>query len=1121
MKTALNHTKIFIGDTVANGSVQAVLACVVAHLETAHISCVIFANVNLGGRQLDCIVLTETRALVIEAKGYRRRLRGGPNGPWQVQIAGGEWKGTRNAYLQARDAALALRDAMRAFATDEPPYPTAALVFEPHVPEGSELSGDFKVAILNLDELPTELEKAGPGGWPLARWLAFAQHHRLIAVTDVAAACDPALAKAEELLTSYRKGFVRTYGPLTVDILSSSWKADTGSMDSEEVTRRITLGADACLLGPSGCGKSATAYCAAIAFAQRDGIPIAIAAKNFSGSMKVMLDDEVQQIVDAQARDVIASAQSLNRPLLLAIDGFNECSENQRVDLLRRAAAFGRRYEALIVITSQTSLSRADLLRLDVYTVAPPSSNLKTAIATQAAAGQPLSASAAELLTVVDSCLEARLVGQLGASKAGHASRFDLFDMFVRSRLGELSALGISRLAAIAGWMTERITFSMSIRDLDRTATGGSPPTITASLVTNRLLSIRGDRVSFSHDLFLDAYSAEAVIRVAANDATAVVLALADPIHERRREFILGAINDPVLLERVLAELADAELIDACLAGRCGRRAREWAEVVAERVFEILAEEIASARLTLSGAGMWSVGFEHSTIAWTKQQRAFVHALPARVAAGSYLDKIIELAGHMDRRLVTERSRLRDEASEKKIALRSEAFGAAYVSQHGEAPGLTHISSRLHAGLVPWHREEALGSMLLERLRRTDLSLGQVYFLLALFRRNGVFDSAAATVIGELLDRYWTGAPYHFKLDLMDSAGWCGRADDAERQTLIDRIEALPNEPHIFLSTTVVEALQHLGALEDSADEYKDVVLREVADCLAAPQDPDACARAYSVYSACMDHPYSNAYCAIFNDLAPSERATMLSMAARGVSDSAAFVAPLIVEIAALPNRQVTLVLDRFLTPPGPDSFNLSEAIEVFALAHLAFGQNQLPLHVTEPAEATANTATLGACGRILYWMNRTDLSLAERTTNSASAQAFLEADRAGLTVNCLRLVERIRIEGWTQSAGLPPPVQSIASLVPMAAIALAKRALNNPDLLNGYFKFYNDHDRLNDLIYAVGIVGRLGTTADIAFLRDYVGDVSLGRPAIEAIREIEERSVDGSYERSASPSWG
>jgi hypothetical protein len=36
----------------------------------------------------------------------------GANGPWQVRLASGQWKDFRNPYLQARDAALALRDAM-------------------------------------------------------------------------------------------------------------------------------------------------------------------------------------------------------------------------------------------------------------------------------------------------------------------------------------------------------------------------------------------------------------------------------------------------------------------------------------------------------------------------------------------------------------------------------------------------------------------------------------------------------------------------------------------------------------------------------------------------------------------------------------------------------------------------------------------------------------------------------------------------------------------------------------------------------------------------------------------------------------------------------------------------
>ncbi len=1079
----------------------------VAHFEATSTPALILANVNLGGRQLDCVALTATRAVVLEAKGYHRRLRGGPNGAWEVELAGGAWKAIQSPYLQVLGGRHALRDAMAMFDGGSVPYPDAAVVFAPTIPPNSQISSDFKVAIRGMDVLPSELSQGGGQGWPLDKWEAFVRHHRLNEVPDVATACSPVLAEAHALLARYASGFLRTYRPLTTGIVDALWENGEASVTSDQLMSHLTHGGDAYLLGPSGCGKSMTAYGAAAEFAEKGGVPIAVAAKNFSVSMKALLDDEVHQIADADAGQLISAAARINRPLMLLLDGLNECSDTQRGDVVRRAATFARRYAARITVTTQAVVERSDLLPLDTYVAIAPGLDVKLAIARQAAEGQALPASAIELLKVVGTGLEAGVVGRLGTKVGPEVSRFGLLDLYVRERLGDGAADCVARLAGIAGWMAERITFSISRRDVERLADSSSR-TLADRLVAANILVTRGERISFQHDLYMDAYAAEAVIRAVRNDVQGVANALGHPVHAKRKEFILGAIDDPILLEEVLAILADPELILSCLAGRCGRRAREWAEAGTLRALTIMAKEIDGVRLVIEGEKTRSVGFEPSVVAWTAGERAFVYALPSQVVAGHHLETMLALVARMDRRLAIERVRLGEEAAKKNIGLRGESFYAAYVSQMSGIPALSYVSSRIHAGLVPWHANEAIGPRLLELLRDPDLSIGQAYFLLSLFHRNCKYDTAAAVVIADLIDRFWNGAPYHFKLDLMHNAAWCWPAADAAREALIAKIEALPTEPHFFLSTSVVEALQHLGGLEAGEREYEDVVRNEIAQCLAAPGDPDMQAAAFGVYSACMDHPYSNSYAAIFNALPPEDRATMLTMAARGVRDDSFFLSPLIVETASLSDKLAAEALQRFLDPPRKDSFNPRDTIQAFTLAHLAYAQNELPLPPHQPDESDPAAAALSACGTILYWMNRIDQSVADQLAKSSAARAYLQGDRTEVVLNCLRLTERVYIEGWQRTAGLPPVTQSIAEFVPQEALALAKQALVDPSALKGYFAHYHQRDRFDDLDYAVGLVGRFGTTVDIPLLRKLAALEELSGSAIAGIRAIEERSA-------------
>ena len=119
----LSVTSLYIGDRVAHGSDRAALERVLSLLGRDKRDAVVLANVNLGGRQIDLIVGLEEMALVIEAKGHSRPIRGGRNGLWQYQAASGDWVNFRNPYLQALDAKNKVRDAMGSIVGSEGPVP--------------------------------------------------------------------------------------------------------------------------------------------------------------------------------------------------------------------------------------------------------------------------------------------------------------------------------------------------------------------------------------------------------------------------------------------------------------------------------------------------------------------------------------------------------------------------------------------------------------------------------------------------------------------------------------------------------------------------------------------------------------------------------------------------------------------------------------------------------------------------------------------------------------------------------------------------------------------------------------------------------------------------------------
>ena len=661
-------SNLYMGSPITHESERAVLERILHLLERDQRPAVILANVSLNARQIDLIVGTKEMALAIEAKGVTRPIRGGENGRWQVQVASGDWKdfqSSQNPYVQARDAALGLRDAMRSFGVGNIGYPAAALVFVPGIPNGSQpYTGDFKVSVIGLGELDAALQKQQRDAWPLDRWTEFAKHHRLTYVSTVAAACDPTLFEDEDLLRQYVTEFRRA-NTFPAPLVPFMCRSDGGAITSEEVARLVAEErADILVRGPSGCGKTLLAAQAGLAFTDCGGIVITVPARDYSGRFKAVLDREVGLLTASNAAKVLSAARMLNRPVLFVIDGYNECAVSERASLTRGLTALARKYEGSILVTSQIPLARDDLLTLREIEVPPAEMETKIGIVRIVIGCDAVPSKLKDLLRAVATGLEARLIGEVGRHLNVSSSRHALFDAYARKRLGDSASECIGLLSQIAGSLSDRVAFSMSVRDLDRVMDElGVPYVVAKRLYRVGLLVQRGDRVHFAHELFFDAFAAEQVIRSAAGQAAPVMRALALPMNAERKALILGGIDDGLLLEQVLDRLVDSVSVAACLSGACGLKAKEWTEARCTALWERLRSEACAARFCVSNQGWGNVAFDEATLTtWTPSEQAFLHAMSQRIVEGHCLDDALDIVGLLDQRITDEEARLREES---------------------------------------------------------------------------------------------------------------------------------------------------------------------------------------------------------------------------------------------------------------------------------------------------------------------------------------------------------------------------------------------------------------------------------------------------------------------------
>lgn len=996
---------------------------------------------------------------------------------------------------------------MRAHAPGDHRYPDAALIFVPGVPTGSSPpASTFKVAIDGLDGLTRHVTDTGNNPWDLSQWHRFAQHLQLRAVTEPKSAYCPTLAKAEQLLAQYKAAFQRTYGRVGADLIPCACRIGQDLADSDEVIRRIEGDKGSILiLGPSGCGKTMLATKAGIALTAL-AIPMLLPARDFAGQLKPLLDREAALLDAPSAMAVIKAARQLSVPLVIIVDGYNECPAVERESFSRALAAVTRRFEGRLLVTSQIALERRDLLPVQQFTVQEPDATLKLAIASAAADGT-LRNALHPLLETVSSGMEAHLIGTLNRSLMPGTSRYGIFDLYTRERLQHEARAGIRLLSRVAGTMATRLTFSISVRDLDRLADAEQMPTSAMQAIERaKLLLRRGDRVSFPHELFFNAFAAECVLREAGEQPAVLVNSLRLPRYESSKQFVLGAIDSHAFLDQVLSSVDDPKLLLACREGVCGATARQWVRHKTAAIVEQMKLEALQARFEVNETGWDGIAPDATTLLpWTPSERAMMTVISKELWDGEYLDAILEVAGLLDERLAEDRIRLKDDPRLRKgLSVKSSLFASAYVFDRSKSTGLTHVIAPFHTAALSFHFDKSTAPPpgIALHLQRNDLSNGQLYVLVTLCQRMNLPADVFAPTLPKLYQsERWRTFPYHLQLDALDLAVRCADVTGLTRDTLVESLNDLISRLDPIMVDGAFEALGRLGALDDECDSHAEEVRRQVEELLARYDEPEAWPRAWHLYSCQFDHPYSNAYCAVFNELPEPSKKSLLTMACKGVSRMGMFLSLLISDLAEYGDPALGRIIERWTQLPDNDSSFTQDAVEVFLVSHIVLGQLNCQLPEQQQLDSPASMA-MTACGALFYWMSRAGgVTTQEKNhrCDDAWRTLLLQRDVAA----CVLYHGDRSLRNGLPYIGKSKASPSLLQAYPERVAAACREALRHPERQTGYFGHF-EHHRPDVLRFAINILGRCGTTGDISLLRNLSEDLQFGTDAIAAIKQLE-----------------
>ncbi|EQD59037.1 hypothetical protein B2A_04138, partial [mine drainage metagenome] len=120
--------------------------------------------------------------------------------------------------------------------------------------------------------------------------------------------------------------------------------------------------------------------------------------------------------------------------------------------------------------------------------------------------------------------------------------------------------------------------------------------------------------------------------------------------------------------------------------------------------------------------------------------------------------------------------------------------------------------------------------------------------------------------------------------------------------------------------------------------------------------------------------------------------------------------------------------------------------------------------------------------------------------------------------MNVLAYCSRMMIRSTGKLPGGTPVRLSITDLFPSEAVAICRQSLLHPEIQAGYFRSYGKHDRIQDEIFALGVLGDHGQSLDLPFLRTLALSQNLGHYALKAVHRLEERLGSEDAKTSVGP---
>lgn len=1092
--------------------------------------------------QIDFVVVVSKRTELLELKCFSGRIFGDQNGLWRTEDHSGNVHVLQghNPWEQARDAKLALNDAMHDYRKGRPDVPApvkgrffdldASVCVFPQIQAGSKVtSGNFKAWVSSYPDVLKRLTgKLLPSSWQAAQWKQFAIDHLHLTEVSLEEAVDPRVNLAQHAVRGYLDRLERGLSTGLAPLLAAS----EGESCGQALVTWLLGPHNYFVIAPSGLGKTFHLYHLACQAGRQAEVPVLIETRYYGGELNRTVHKAISPFTDRDPGMFFESVRLCGlRPLLL-LDGLNEVRERLLPDLLKDLLAMQLRHSARLVCASQTDLQLPGGLSFDKIHLSPLRLEHQRAIYCFHAGLDHTGSGIDHLCNPFQTAYDLTLAGHCHDGAKERMTRATLYDRYCSRLLPEeYPAVTAALLRRIASAMHVELLSTISRADYEQMAgrcleETHAPLRLLDDLRSSRLLRITEDSVSFEHDLLRDYFAADELLRQNV-ETNQLITELLRPKNQPLVEFVLPRITSSDDLHSVLRQVRNPGQLDAAFEGRAGELVQRIVKDDCARLFKAAIADLSNLTVGLKA----SPNFEGRLIisnprvqnhrTWSEYDGMLCGVIARHLDDPILCRRFLELLGLTERAL-----RRATDMAARESRLKPDSAWGEVVRVYGVLDGGTFALpvQRMLSALRARYRfssQDKPPEVLYEDLCRAadsepcpNLAL---LCLLELIERRPIEEIDFRV---ELLRKAARSGIYIICVRAIEMIQFCTShvcnncpEKKAEIVALLESM--LPSEGKADVAG-VIEALCRYDAIEspvtveDALDEVRTLLSAENGGLLE--QDPLVTElgyspdqviteQAYGCLSRIFEEVFQGVYWEAYRSLSDSDRMRLLCLAAK-TAEVRCFTTWILQEMLALETKPEALpIYKHFASSIETNSSSPQEATQAFVLGIRGWAQvSEGPCHLRSGDSPDHQAWDL--VGQMLFWLFKLSPEMATPKIEWLLQKLSLQAPLAAADV-LLRLRDAASEIYSRQDA--QNAYKDLMDIAPSMTRRILESALRNRGSLTSLFPLWPAGRDTEIVRFAIEVLGRFGDEPTIALLKMVVDDHELGNATLDAIKQIRE----------------